>query len=110
MPSPANSARDLRLPDFIGVGPGRTGTTCVNNFRTFGASFSKTSHSTLQTSGASEVNLIKFGNYPAVFGAIGQVRWVQEKPAQREFQFVGVRPIARVELENASARKFPVSG
>jgi len=41
MPSPANSARDLRLPDFIGVGPGRTGTTFVNNFRTFGSQFLK---------------------------------------------------------------------
>ncbi len=26
----SNSARDLRLPDFIGVGPGRTGTTWLH--------------------------------------------------------------------------------
>jgi hypothetical protein len=38
MPSPANCARDLRLPDFIGVGPGRTGTTRI---RTFGSQFLK---------------------------------------------------------------------
>ena len=30
MASLSNSARDLRLPDFIGVGPGRTGTTWIH--------------------------------------------------------------------------------